>query len=167
MRERGLGAPRAQRVGPEEAPPDREWETLPHWQRYEYHLQWRRDWSFWQELPWLERQRAIHDPAFWRSLTDDQRDNFLVEADWQELRHVSCGRAIEKDNAESDTISKAATGAVELARETKLRQLVPLEEICDRHQLDHVRLYWLMSTRKLPGWLIDGKWMFDRDQISR
>lgn len=149
MRERALGSPAASETGPQKPAAHGDWEEKPAWDRYEYHLDWRRNWKYWLELPDLERRRAVHDPAFWDVLTEDQRKNFLIEADWQELRHVK------------------GDGEQQRARETKLEGLASLEQVCEHLGLDHVQVYWLMSTRKLPGWLVGGVWKFDLGQIDR
>ena len=150
MRERGVKSPKAETVGPADAEAYGEWGDLPIWKKYEYHLYWRRDWNHWLSMPDLERRRAVHDPDFWNSITDDQKKNFLVEADWQELRHV-------KGKGEDDV----------LAREEKLSSLKSLAEMETHLSLTHVQIYWLMSTRKLPGWLVGGKWQFDQGQVDR
>ena len=100
-------------------------------------------WTHWLELPDLERRRAVFRDDFWSTLNAEQRESFLVQADWQELRHNAA------------------------AREEKLKRLAPLEKVCEHLGLDHVKVYWLMSTRKLPGWLVGGAWKFDLLQVDR
>jgi hypothetical protein len=90
----------------------------------------------------MERRAAVFDPFFWVTLTESQRVCFLAEADWQEIRHVPEARA------------------------SWLERLLSLEEICERLGIDAVSVFWLMSTRKLPGVLRDGEWFFDPVQID-
>src|SRR5512141_210711 len=84
-------------------------------------------WSRWLELPELERRRAIVKPDFWQALSEEQRRVFLEEGDWQEIRMVPG------------------------ARTAKLESLVPLDQICSYLELTPTEVFWLMSTRKLPG----------------
>lgn len=100
------------------------------------------NWDSWTDLDEEVRLGAIHDPEFWSSLSEAQRERFLEQADWQEIRLVPA------------------------AKQAKLEALVSMDEICAHLGLDDVRVYWLMSTRKLPGYLVGGVWKFDRRQVE-
>ena len=95
------------------------------------------NWSSWLELSESERRMAVHDEGFWPSLSPEQQQRFLAEADWQEIRL----------NPE--------------AKQAYLDGLIPLEELCQRLELDDVELAFLMSTRQMPAALVDGAWKFD------
>lgn len=100
-------------------------------------------WQKWNDLDELARKRAIFAPGFWEGLNEAQRGEFIDNADWQELRHVPEARTL------------------------KLEQLKTMDEICEHMGLTHVKVYWLMSTRKLRGWLVEGEWKFDKTEVDR
>jgi len=102
------------------------------------------NWNSWTELTDQERRNALGDVSFWANLTERQRQSFVDDADWQELRHVS------------------------EAKQAKLDSLVTLDEICQHLGLSAVQVYWLMSTRKLAGaFLVGGAWKFDRKKVDQ
>lgn len=100
-------------------------------------------WEEWNELDELSRKRAIFTSGFWESLSEQQRAHFVDNADWQELRHVK------------------------EAREMKLKNLWTMDKMCEHLGLTHVEVYWLMSTRKMRGWLVEGEWKFDKVETDR
>lgn len=163
MRERGINSPRADKVGPDPVEPEAEWAKQPVWNRYEWHDKWRRHWHYWMEMHEYERRRAVHDPLFWNCITDDQKQNFLIEADWQELRHV---RGLE-DLRKHTAWPERERAPEKSGREIKIEQLWSMAKMQEYLDMTHVQIYWLMSTRKLPGWLVDGTWRFDKHQLDR
>ncbi|MCB9557784.1 MAG: helix-turn-helix domain-containing protein [Deltaproteobacteria bacterium] len=100
------------------------------------------NWTRWSDLDQSKRRFLIADDGFWTKLSAAQRQSFLREAEWQDLRLVP------------------------EARQEKLESLVSLQEICSHLSLNDVEVYWMMSTRKLPGWLVEGVWKFDKAQVD-
>jgi hypothetical protein len=56
--------------------------------------------------------------------------------------------------------------ADEAARRAQLDRLVPLVVACARLELSATEVHWLVSTRKLPSWLVDGTWRFDPEHLD-
>ncbi len=52
------------------------------------------------------------------------------------------------------------------AKAVKLAGLVSLEAMCKQLDLTEVEVYWLMSTRKLPSYLIGPAWKFDKKSVE-
>jgi hypothetical protein len=101
-------------------------------------------WESWHELNGAEQRNAVADTQFWSRLSEQQRQRFLDEAGWQDLRLVA------------------------EAKRAKLDSLVTLDEICQRLGLTSVQVYWLMSTRKLDGaFLVGGTWKYDPKKVDR
>jgi len=44
--------------------------------------------------------------------------------------------------------------------------LVSLDAICQHIGVNSVTIYTWISTKKLPAHLVDGTWMFDKEQID-
>jgi len=101
------------------------------------------EWKSWYELTEQQKRYAIADKEFWSKISEEQRSAFLDEADWQEIRHC------------------------QEARTRYIDAHISLEEICKTLGMTHVQVYWMMSTRKLPGALIDGVWKFNPRNIER
>ncbi|MBI5509928.1 MAG: helix-turn-helix domain-containing protein [Deltaproteobacteria bacterium] len=99
-------------------------------------------WKSWVELPERDRRTAIADAGFWSQLSEEQRQVFLDTADWQELRLVPEAKA------------------------AKLGALVSLDAICKHLGLTEVEVYWLMSTRKLPSFIVGPVWKFDTKSVD-
>jgi hypothetical protein len=51
-------------------------------------------------------------------------------------------------------------------RSEALGALVTLSELAAELQLAERDVYWLISTRKLPAWLVEGAWRFHPDEVS-
>ena len=51
-------------------------------------------------------------------------------------------------------------------KDAKLASLVSLDELCKHLDMTSTEVYWMMSTRKLPGWLVGGKWKFDQTHVD-
>ena len=100
-------------------------------------------WKRWSELSDSESRLAVGDPQFWSGLSQGQRDSFLAEASWQQIQLVS------------------------EAKQLKLSSLLSLEEICRHLELTDTEVHWLVSTRKLPAWLVGGSWKFDKQRVDR
>jgi len=99
-------------------------------------------WKSWKELNETERRYAVADGQFWAKLNEIQRQKFLEEADWQELRLVPD------------------------AKQAKLGGLMSLDEMCSQFGLTSTQVWFLMSTRKLPAYLVGGVWKFDKSAVT-
>ncbi|MCC6750526.1 MAG: hypothetical protein IT371_22875 [Deltaproteobacteria bacterium] len=100
-------------------------------------------WTSWSALSETTRRVLLARATLWSELSADQREALLAQADWQELRLVPQARA------------------------EKLARLVSVEETCADLGVIPTELFWLMSTRQLAGWLVEGVWRFDRGQVAR
>ena len=101
------------------------------------------DWKSWNELDETNHRASLADKTFWSKLSETQRQAFLNEADWQEIQRIP------------------------EAKQAKIDGLVALEAICQQLGLTEVQIFFLMSTRKLPAWLVGGTWKFDKRSVEQ
>lgn len=48
----------------------------------------------------------------------------------------------------------------------KLERLISADDACSRLGLTNTELFWLVSVRGLPGWLVGGSWRFDAESVD-
>lgn len=51
-------------------------------------------------------------------------------------------------------------------RQQRIAALVSLAVVCDTYGLTATEVHWLISTRGMPAWIVDGEWRFDRPQLE-
>jgi hypothetical protein len=103
----------------------------------------RTNWTAWDQLSPEQQDDRVADPKFWQALDETQRRSFLERGDWKHVREI------------------------EDARAAKIGSLVPIDIIAADIGLLREEIFRLVTTRGLPSWLIDGRWMFDAAAVRR
>lgn len=52
------------------------------------------------------------------------------------------------------------------ARDKIISELMEIGETCKHMGLSDTEVFWLLSTRQLPGWLVSGQWRFHRPELD-
>lgn len=48
----------------------------------------------------------------------------------------------------------------------QVEQLISLASLCAHLHVNEDEVYWLMSMKQLPSWLVGGAWRFDRAEVD-